>query len=236
MIRRAVERPVTTLLGALTIVVLGVFSLLRLPVSLLPALERPSLTVTATAPGSGREEVMERITRPLEQRLGALSGVTRVESTTGDGFARVRIESEWQTDADRLRIEAERRLADLTVPGATLAVELAAADPEPIVEVAVFGDGAARTAFAREVLAPELARLPGAGKIETLGLAPLHPVVRPRAAALAARGLTTADLAARLRPLGAALAAGRARSGAVARPLLVREDAASLPALRCLRL
>ncbi|HEV7516960.1 MAG TPA: efflux RND transporter permease subunit [Thermoanaerobaculia bacterium] len=237
MIRRAVERPVTTLLGALTVVVLGVFSLLRLPVSLLPALERPSLTVTATAPGSGRDEVMERITRPLEQRLGALSGVTRVASTTGDGFARVRIESEWQTDADRLRIEAERRLADLTVPGATLAVELAAADPEPIVEVAVFGDGGdARTAFAREVLAPELARLPGAGKIETLGLAPLHPVVRPQAAALAARGLTTADLVARLRPLGAALAAGRARSGAVARPLLVREDIPSLPALRSLRL
>ena len=41
MIRRAIERPVSTLLGALTVVVLGVFSLLRLPVSLLPALERP---------------------------------------------------------------------------------------------------------------------------------------------------------------------------------------------------
>ncbi|HEX3555444.1 MAG TPA: efflux RND transporter permease subunit, partial [Thermoanaerobaculia bacterium] len=237
MIRRAIERPVSTLLGALTVVVLGVFSLLRLPVSLLPALERPSLILTAAASGYAREEVLERITRPLEQRLGALAGVTAVRSTTGDGWARVRIESEWQTDADRLRIEAERRIAGLEVAGATLTVELAAGDPEPIAEVAVFGgSGTARAAFTREVLAPELARLEGAGRVETLGLAPLHPVVRPHAAALAARGLTAADLVARLRSVGAAVAAGRARAGAVARPLLVREDATSLDALRALRI
>jgi HAE1 family hydrophobic/amphiphilic exporter-1 len=237
VIRRAIERPVSTLLGALTVVVLGVFSLLRLPVSLLPSLERPRLEIAAAAPGDGREEVLERVTRPLEQRLAALSGVTSVRSTTGDGFARVSVESEWQTDADRLRIEAERRLAGLEPPGVTLTVELAAGDPEPIAEVAVFGGtGTARAAFTREVLAPELARLEGAGRIETLGLAPLHPVVRPRSAALAARGLTAADLVARLRPVGAAVAAGRARSGAVARPVLVREDAASLDALRALRI
>ncbi len=252
MIRRAIERPVSTLLGALTVVVLGVFSLLRLPVALLPALERPGLEITATAPGSGREEVLARITRPLEQRLAAIPGVTSVRSSTDDGRAQVRVESEWQTDPDRLRIEAERRMAGLDVPGLTLAVELVAGDAEPIVEVAVFdgskadglkaggseggGSGAARTAFARDVLAPELARLEGAGKIELLGLAPLHPVVRPRAAALAARGLTPADLVARLKPVGTAIAAGRARAGAAVRPLLVREDALSLDALRAVRL
>ncbi|HXU46439.1 MAG TPA: efflux RND transporter permease subunit [Thermoanaerobaculia bacterium] len=248
MIRRAIERPISTLIGASTLVVLGTVSLLRLPVSLLPALERPRLDVTVTAAGRSREEVLDRFTLPLERRLAALSGVTSVRTTTGDGFTRARVESEWQTDADRLRIETERRLADLDPSGeAAVAVEMTAGDPEPIIEVAVLGgggstdgsgdgSGALRTDFARKLLVPELARLEGAGRIETVGLTPRHAIVRPRAAALAARGLSAADLTARLRTVGIDAAAGRARSGAAVRPLLVREEAASLDALRALRI
>ena len=237
MIRQAVERPISTLIGAFTLVVLGTFSLLRLPVSLLPSVERPSLEVTVAVEGRSREEVLDQVTRPLEHRLASLAGVTSVRTLTGDGFARARVESEWQTDADRLRIEAERRLADLTAPG-NLSIEMTAGDPEPIVEVAVLGgaSGADRTAFARKLLLPELARLPGAGRVETVGLTPRHVVVRPLSAALAARGLTAADLVGRLRPVGLATPAGRARSGAAVRPLLVREEAASLEALRALRI
>lgn len=234
MIRQAIERPVSTLIAASALVVLGAFSLFRLPVSLLPSVERPGLEITATAEGRSRDEVLDRVTRPLERRLAALAGVTSVRTRTGDGVVRAHVESEWQTDADRLRIEAERRLADLE--GVTLAVELTAGDPEPIVEVAVLGSGGPeRTTFARRLLVPELARIEGAGRVETVGLAPRHAVVRPRAAALAARGLTPADLVARLETVGIAVPAGRARSGAAVRPLLVREEVTSLEALAAVR-
>jgi HAE1 family hydrophobic/amphiphilic exporter-1 len=235
MIRHAIERPVSTLIGAATLVVLGTFSLLRLPVALLPALERPALEIEVGAEGRAREEVLETLTRPLERRLTALAGVTSVRTWTADGGLRARVESEWQTDADRLRIEADRLLADL---GAPVTIEMATGDPEPIVEVAVLGggSGAARTAFARKLLVPELARLEGAGRIETAGLTPLHAVVHPEDAALAARGLTPADLVERLRSVGVALPAGRARAGSAVRPLLVREDAASLDDLRAVQL
>ncbi len=226
MIRQAVERPVSTLIAASTLVVLGAFSLFRLPVSLLPSVERPGLEITATAEGRSRDEMLDRVTRPLERRLAALAGVTSVRTRTGDGVVEAHVESEWQTDADRLRIEAERRLADME--GVTLSVELTAGDPEPIIEVAVLsegqGGGPERTTFARRLLVPELARIEGAGRVETVGLTPRHAVVRPRAAALAARGLTPADLVARLETVGIAVPAGRARSGAAVRPLLVREE------------
>jgi hydrophobic/amphiphilic exporter-1 (mainly G- bacteria), HAE1 family len=239
MIRHAIERPVSTLIGAVTLVVLGTFSLLRLPVSLLPELERPRLEISIAAEGRAREEVLDRLTRPVERRLAALAGVTSVRTWTGDGALRARVESEWQTDADRLRIEAERLLADLDDPAAaSMSIELATGDAEPIVEVAVLGgsSGAARTAFARKLLVPELARLDGAGRIETVGLTPLHAVVRPQGAALAARGLTPADLVERLRPVGAALPAGRAKAGSVVRPVLVREEVENLDALRAVRI
>lgn len=238
MIRQAIERPVSTLIAASALVVLGVFSLFRLPVSLLPSVERPGLEITATAEGRSRDEILDRVTRPLERRLAALAGVTSVRTRTGDGVVRAHVESEWQTDADRLRIEAERRLADLE--GVALAVELTAGDPEPILEVAVLSDGRGgggpeRSAFTERLLVPELARIEGAGRIETVGLAPRHAVVRPRAAALAARGLTPADLIARLETVGVAVPAGRARSGAAVRPLLVREEVTSLASLGALR-
>lgn len=234
MIRHAIERPVSTLIGAATLVVLGTFSLLRLPVSLLPELERPALEIEVGADGRAREEILESLTRPLERRLAALASVTSVRTWTSDGALRARVESEWQTDADRLRIEAERLLSDLDAP---LSIEMATGDPEPIVEVAVLGgSGSARTAFARKLLVPELARLGGAGRIETAGLTPLHAVVRPETAALAARGLTPADLVSRLRSVGASIPAGRARAGSAVRPLLLREDAASLDDLRAVRI
>lgn len=238
MIRHAIERPVSTLIGAATLVVLGTFSLLRLPVSLLPELERPALEIQVGGDligGRAREEILESLTRPLERRLAALAGVTSVRTWTADGSLRARVESEWQTDADRLRIEAERLLADLEAP---VSIEMATGDPEPIVEVAVLGgaSGSARSAFARKLLVPELARLEGAGRIETAGLTPLHTVVHPEPAALAARGLTPADLVARLRSVGASLPAGRARAGSAVRPLLLREDAASLDDLRAVRI
>ncbi len=235
MIRQAIERPVSTLIAAAALVVLGGVSLLRLPVSLLPEVERPGLEIAATAEGRARDEMLDRVTRPLERRLAALAGVTSVRTRTGDGVVHARVESEWQTDADRLRIEAERRLADLD--GVTLTVELTAGDPEPIVEVAVLGGGGPeRTAFARRLLVPELARLEGAGRVETVGLAPRHAVIRPRTAALAARGLTPAALLARLESVGLAVPAGRARSGAAVRTLLVREEITSLAALAALRI
>lgn len=238
MIEKLVDRPVSTLIGALTLVVLGAFCLLRLPVSLLPAAERPSLRITATAEGSSREELLDRVTRPLERQLGALGGVTSVRTLTGDGAVQALVESEWQTDADRLRIEVERRLGNRAGPEVSFAVEMAPGDAVPIVEVAVLGgaSGAERTAFAREGVVPELARLAGAGRVETVGLTPLRVVVQPRPAALAVRGLSARDVAVRLDAVGLARPAGQARAGALVRPLIVREDVRSLEELKALRI
>jgi HAE1 family hydrophobic/amphiphilic exporter-1 len=233
VIRHAIERPVSTLVAALTLVVLGGFSLLRLPVALLPSVERPRLVVTVEAADASRDQMLHQVTEPLERTFLALAGVTSVVSETGEGLTRVILETRWQTDADRLRIEAERRLAALPSSAYdTLSVEMEVGDPSPMVEVAVLGGtAAARAAFSEEVLLPEMARLPGAGRAELVGRRPLHVTVEPRGAALAARGLTAEAVRARLEFVGRPVAAGRAREGGVTRPLVVREAVTSLEQL-----
>ncbi|HVT04661.1 MAG TPA: efflux RND transporter permease subunit [Thermoanaerobaculia bacterium] len=235
MIRAALARPTSTLVAAFTLAAVGLCSLLKLPVSLLPALEKPRLIVTARAAGHSREEIVQQLTEPLEQRLSSLPGLASIWSETDDGIARVVLEAAWQTDIDRLRIEIARRTDGVTkMPLDELTVAVGGGDASPIVEVAVLGgeSGGARSRFATRLLVPELARLEGAGRIEVIGDTPLHAIVHPSLAALAARGLTVNDIVQRLDKVGRPLGGGEVREGGVVRPLVVRESASSLDDLR----
>ncbi|MCP4657432.1 MAG: efflux RND transporter permease subunit [bacterium] len=239
MLRAIIGRPVSVLIATLALVVIGFFSLLRLPVSLLPTLERPRLLVTVRDADSSREELLERVVEPLERRFLSLAGVLEIHTTVDDGWCRLALESEWQTDVDRLRIDAERRLGEISsLDLDELEVTVEAGDRRPILEIAVVGaaDAHARTVFADQVLIPELGRLSGAGRLRRLGGATRRPVVRPNAAALAARGLIAADLVTRLRHLGRSQPVGQLRDGGLVRPLLLREPVDSLAQLRAIRL
>jgi HAE1 family hydrophobic/amphiphilic exporter-1 len=233
MYRLALARPTSTLVGAVTLAALGLFSLAKLPVSLLPSVERPRLSVVAKAADRSREEILLGWTEPVERRLGSIPGITSIESRTEDGLARIRIEADWNSDPDALRIDAARRIESAGFPLDELDVRVAGNDLQAIVELAVLGGSSAgeRTDFARKVLVPELARLSGAGRIDVLGSRLPRVFVRPRGADLAARGVSPATLADRLAAAGRPSAAGRLRAGAAARPLVVREAIESLEML-----
>ncbi|MEM7587669.1 MAG: efflux RND transporter permease subunit [Acidobacteriota bacterium] len=239
MLRTILERPVSVAIATLTLVILGLFSLLRLPVSLLPTLERPRLVVTVLDADQSRDELVRHVAQPLERRLMTLPGVLQVHTTVDDGECTLRLATEWQTDVDRLRIDAERRLSEIAEFGVDeLLVRVETGDSAPIlgIAVAVGETASARTVFADKVLIPELGRLAGAGQLKRLGGASLRPVVRPHAAALAARGLTADDLVQRLFDVGRTRPAGRLRDGGRVRPLVVREPATSVAELASRRL
>ena len=237
MIEQILRRPVSVAVATLAMCALGVFSLLGLPLSLLPSIERPKLVVEARADASSRDELLHEVTGPIERRLSSLPGVTSIESETSDGLARIEIGSAWQTDPDRLRIDVARRIEGATtMPLDDLTIDVAGSDVSPVIEVAVSGaSGATRTRIAERVVLPELARIEGAGKIEVIGATPLRIVVQPRAASLISRGLTALDVEERLRSAGSAVAAGRVREGASVRPLVVTQPIRSIEDLRALR-
>ena len=87
----AVHRPVTILMGTLCILVLGVISLTRLPLTLMPEFEANHLAVFVSYPSSSPEEVERNITRTLEQYLGTLEGLDSIESTSSNSGAWVNL-------------------------------------------------------------------------------------------------------------------------------------------------
>lgn len=236
MIEQIIRRPVSVVVATLAVCALGAFSLLKLPLALLPTIERPSLVITARADASSRDEMLHEVTEPIERRLPSVAGITSIESETTDGESRIVVGSAWQTDSDRLRIDVARRIEGAAgIPLDELVVETSGADTMPVIEVAVMGgSGATRTRIAQRVLLPELARIEGAGRIEVIGATPLRVTVEPHAAALAARALTAADVEERLRTAGRTMAAGRVKDGAAVRPLVVAQPVKTLDDLRAL--
>ena len=86
------HRPVAVLMVFLAAVVFGFFSLGRLPVTLMPELTYPTLTVRTEYPGAAPQEVENEISRPVEEALGVLAGLNRLTSVSRAGSSDVTLE------------------------------------------------------------------------------------------------------------------------------------------------
>jgi multidrug efflux pump subunit AcrB len=81
----SIRQYIGTFMLALTVIIVGVFSISQLPVDLLPSITYPRIGVRLTAPGISPEVAIDEITRPLEQALSATDGVVQIYSQTREG-------------------------------------------------------------------------------------------------------------------------------------------------------
>ena len=79
-------------------VVFGFFSYERLAITLMPELSYPTLTVRTEFPGAAPEEVENDISRPIEEALGVIGGLSRISSISRAGVSDVVLEFSWDTD------------------------------------------------------------------------------------------------------------------------------------------
>ena len=67
-----IKRPILSICLSVIIVLLGAFSILRLPISEYPDIIPPSIQVTATYPGADCETVVKSIASPIEQQMSGV--------------------------------------------------------------------------------------------------------------------------------------------------------------------
>ena len=108
--RFSIHRPIFTIMVVLIIVLLGVISLLRLPIDLMPDISYPTISISCTYENAGPEEIEELVTRPIEEAMSAVPGVEEVTSVSAEGQGTVRVTFSWGTDLDAASNDIRDRL------------------------------------------------------------------------------------------------------------------------------
>ena len=99
-----VRRPVGTVLLTIGLALAGIGAFFALPVAPLPQVDFPTISVSANLPGASPNTMSTSVATPLERRLGLISGVTEMTSSSGSGSARITL----QFDLNR-KIDAAAR-------------------------------------------------------------------------------------------------------------------------------
>src|ERR1700745_3875294 len=87
-----IRRPVATTLLTLGLAAAGAVAFFKLPVSPLPQVDFPTISVQATLPGASPQDVAKTVASPLERHLGQIASVTEMTSSSTLGSARITLQ------------------------------------------------------------------------------------------------------------------------------------------------
>jgi HAE1 family hydrophobic/amphiphilic exporter-1 len=98
--KTAIQRPITTILIFVALMIFGIYSLINLPLDLYPEIELPYITVFTSYPGASASDIETNITRPVEDALNTISNLKEITSTSSDNISVVFLEFEYGTNLD----------------------------------------------------------------------------------------------------------------------------------------
>ncbi len=106
-----VRRPIATVLLTLGIALAGIGAFFVLPVSPLPQVDFPTITVSASLPGASPDTMATSVATPLERRLGVISGVNEMTSNSGNGSTRVSLQFDLNRKIDSAAREVQAAIS-----------------------------------------------------------------------------------------------------------------------------
>lgn len=222
MLRKLIDRPVAVTMIAVVLVILGIVSSRLLPVSLVPDVDAPYITVQIPAEGLPARQIDETVIAPLRQQLIQLPSLRELRSESREGSGVIHLTFEQGSDLDYLFIEANEKIdrslsalpRDLERPKV---IKASATDiPAFYINLTVRGEGPSRGAaddglhpvserfaelsrFASQVIVKRIEQLPEVAMVDMSGAVSPEILVIPDAGKLRQAGITAAELEAAIR-------------------------------------
>ncbi len=111
--RTCIEKPVTTSLIFVAVIVIGIFCFRQLPIDQFPEMDPPYITVMTTYPGASASEIETNVTKIMENALTSVDHLKHITSKSKDNMSMVTLELEWGSNIDEIMNDI-RSYVDMT--------------------------------------------------------------------------------------------------------------------------
>ena len=202
----SVKKPITVLMGVLIIIVLGLFSITRLPLTLFPEVNLPFVVTITSYPGASPEDIESSVSEPLEAAVSTIGNFATVTSQSNENFAISFVTFQDGTNLDSVTVELREIINNLTFPegvGNTTILRLSP-DLLPVMNVTMYrsfddtvtDDEALilNTEWINRDILNELKSIPGVADVTLTGSADIVLEVNLDEAILETLGLTQDDV------------------------------------------
>ncbi len=197
-----IRRPVMTTLVWLSVLVFGGMAYLRLPVSDLPNVDFPTISVSASLPGASPETMAAAVATPLEREFSTIQGIDSMSSTSALGSTSITIQFSLDRSIDDAALDVQSAIAATArrlppeMPSPPSFRKVNPAD-SPILFLALGSDTLPLSTvneFAETVMAQRISTVSGVAQVQVQGQQKYAVRVQTDPRTLAARGIAMDDV------------------------------------------
>ncbi len=227
-----IHRPVATTLLTVAVAIAGGIAFMVLPVSPLPQVDFPTISVSAGLPGASADIMASSVATPLERQFGHIAGVTEMTSASSLGSTSITIQFDLSRDIDgaardvEAAINAARSYLPANLPGNPTYRKVNPADA-PIMILGLTSDKYGPDKLydeASTVIEQKLSQIQGVGQVSAGGGALPSVRVDANPTQLASYGLTLSNLQSLLSLQNADIAKGQITNGDVTEDILANDQ------------
>jgi HAE1 family hydrophobic/amphiphilic exporter-1 len=199
MYKLAINKPITTLMYVITLIIFGLMSFKSMPSALFPNIDFPIVTVKTIYPGAEPSTIESQVTDKLEEAISRIGGIDSITSTSSDGVSIIMVKFFLERDIDEATNDVRDKVSAVTLPkdaktplvskldigGASIINIFLTAKNDNVKNLMLFAD---------EKVKPALQKIMGVGGVNIIGYKDREIKIYPNIEALNKYGITILEL------------------------------------------
>jgi len=199
MYKLAINRPITTLMYVMTLMIFGWINFKSMPSALFPNIDFPMVTIKTIYPGAEASTVESQVTEKIEEALSRIGGVDKIISTSSEGASVVMVQFFLERDINEATNDVRDKVAAVLLPrdaktplvskldigGASVINVFLTAQKEGLAQLMLFAD---------EKVKPSIQKINGVGAVNIIGYRDREIKILPDIQKLNKFGITIREL------------------------------------------